>query len=185
MRRVAKTLRFLRRFGVSEKGIAAMEFALIAPAMITLYFGITEITDEMSASAKVTSMASTAADLVAQVKTVSNSDVADVFAAVNAIMYPYPSTGTKIVISSLVDAGNNQVKVAWSDAQNTSPRGVNSTVSVPAGIITSGQGGSVILAEITYTYSSPAGKLIYGTVTISDSFYLKPRRVLKISRVTS
>jgi Flp pilus assembly protein TadG len=182
--RLKSPLKFLRRFGLSEKGIAAMEFALLAPAMITFYFGITEITDEMTASSKVSQMASTAADLVAQVKQVSNSDMNDVFASLNAIMFPYSSAETKIVISSLVDDGNNQVKVAWSDAQNAPARIVGSNVTIPAGLITSGSGGSVILAEVTYPYSSPAGKLIYGTITLSDTFYVKPRRVAKIARVS-
>jgi hypothetical protein len=72
--------------------------------------------------------------------------------------------------------------VAWSDAKNTSPRGVNSIVAVPAGLVTSGGGGSVVLAEVTYDYSSPTGQLIYGSIPLSDKFYLHPRRALQIAR---
>ena len=107
----------------------------------------------------------------------------DVFAALNAIMFPYPLNNMQIVISSLIDAGGGTVKVAWSDAQNTSPRAVNSVVSVPAGLVA--VGGSVVLAEVTYNYSSPTGHLIYGSVPLSDKFYLHPRRTAQIARTVS
>src|SRR5262249_4848085 len=151
-----------RLFARDKSGMAATEFALIAPLMLTIYFGVTEVADALIANTKTASLASTAADLAAQEKNLCDSEVQAIFAALNAIMFPYSTSTTKIVISSLVDAGNNTVKVAWSDAQNTSPRSVNSTVAIPTGLVTSGSGGSVILAEVTYYYTSPAGQLIYG-----------------------
>ena len=170
----------VRHFLRAEDGIAATEFALIAPLMITLYFGVTELSDALTASSKVTSMASAAADLVAQADAIHNSDVNDVFSALNAIMFPYGKNDTKIVISSLIDAGNGNVKVAWSDAQNATARSVGSVVTIPTGLVTAG--GSVILAEVTYNYSSPAGKLIFGVVPFSDTFYLRPRKVAQVER---
>jgi hypothetical protein len=86
------------------------------------------------------------------------------------------------MITSVVSAGNNQVKVAWSSAKNTTARSVNSIVTVPTGLVTSGGGGSIILAEVTYSYTSPAGHLIYGTLTMSDKFYLRPRQTAQIAR---
>ncbi len=175
--------RFAKRFRKSRGGVAATEFALIAPVMIALYFGITELCDALTANMKVTTVASTAADLTAQKKTITNSDMNDIFAALTSLMYPYStSPNMTIIVSSLVDAGNSQVKVAWSSAQNATARSVNSVVTVPTGLVTSGGGGSVIFAEVTYNYSSPAGHLIYGTITMSDKFYLRPRQTAQISR---
>ncbi len=173
-------LRSFRRFLDAQEGFAATEFALIAPLMITLYFGTTEISDALAANSKVTSMASSAADLVAQADTIHDGDIADVFAALNAIMFPYNKADTKIVISSLIDAGSGNAKVDWSDAQNATARTKGTFVTVPSGLVASG--GSVILAEVTYNYSSPAGKMIYGTIPFKDSFYLRPRKVPQIAR---
>lgn len=170
----------MRRFLKAEEGLAATEFAMIAPLMITLYFGVTEATDGLTASSKVTSMVSAAADLVAQADAIHDSDMTDIFSALNAIMFPYPAGATSIVISSLVDDGAGHVKVAWSDAQHATPRAAGDTVSVPAGLVT--PGGSVILAEVTYNYTSPAGHLIYGTIPLTDSFYLRPRKVAQVAR---
>ena len=173
---------FARRFAAACDGIMAVEFALIAPIMIAMYFGVTELSDGYTAKGKVTVVASTAADLTAQDAAICNAEMNDIFAALGAIMFPYPTNNMQITISSLIDAGNGTVKVAWSDALNTTPRVVNSVVSIPSGMVTNGSGASVILAEATYMYSSPAGVLIYGQIPLSDKFYLAPRRTAQIAR---
>jgi Flp pilus assembly protein TadG len=167
-------------FGAACQGLVAVEFAFIAPVMITLYFGATELADGFTASTKVTSVASTAGDLLAQEKSVCDTEMNDVFTALRSLMYPYPLNQMQIVVSSLIDSGGGVVKVAWSDASNTNPRAVGSVVAVPAGLVA--VGGSVVLAEVTYNYSSPAGHLIIGAVPLRDQFYLHPRRVAQIAR---
>jgi Flp pilus assembly protein TadG len=177
--------RFYGRFSANIRGIAAAEFAMIAPLMITMYFGVTEISDGYTAGAKVTAVASSAADLTAQKSSICDSDMNDIFSAVTQIITPYPVSNLSIVISSIVDAGNGTTKVAWSNEQNGTARAVNAVVTLPTGLVVSGSGGSVILAEVTYNYSSPTGHLIYGSVPLSDKFYLHPRRVAQIPRVST
>ena len=64
--------------------------------------------------------------------------------------------------------------MAWSNSQNSTARTVGATITVPAGLLTSG--GSVILAEITYAYASPTTQVLAGAVTMTGSFYAHPRR---------
>ncbi len=165
--------RFLAMFRARD-GLAAVEFALLAPVMVLMFFGTVELSAAVDCNTRVTNVASTAADLVAQETTVSSADMANVFAALNAIIYPYSAAGAKIVISSLVDDGHGGATVAWSDAQNTTPLAVGSAVTVPTGLITSG--GSVIYAQVTYSYSSPSMVYLTGPLTMSNSFYARPRR---------
>lgn len=174
LRKIAKLLR-------AKDGLAAVEFALLAPVMIAMFFGTIELSAAVDCRARVSNLASTGADLIAQETTVSTSDVNNVFSALNAILYPYPSAAAKIVISSIVDAGSGNAKVAWSNAQNATPRSVNATVSVPTGLIVSGSGGSVILTEVTYTYTSPTTQVLTGAVTMTSSFYARPRRSLTVT----
>ena len=56
----------LGRFLCDRCGLAAVEFALILPVMLTLYFGGVEVTNMLVANRRVTSVAYTAADLAAQ-----------------------------------------------------------------------------------------------------------------------
>lgn len=171
------------RFWRAKDGLAAIEFAFIAPVMATMFLGVVELCDGLTARQKVTSVASTAADLVAQQSKVTDAKKSDIFSALNAILYPYATTGAKIRITSIIDNGSGGGKVAWSDAQNTSPYSVGSAISVPSGLIVSG--GSVILAEITYSYTSSTAKMFTTGVTMTDKFYSRPRKVSQISRTSS
>ena len=174
-------LKRVRRFSASRGGMAAVEFALIAPVMILMFFGVIELSEALNCKARVTRVASTAADLVAQTTAVSATDMTNVFNAANAVLYPFTATPAQIVISSIVDDGHGGAKVAWSDAQNTTARARGATVTVPAGLIVSGSGGSVILAEITYVYSSPTTQALGANTTMTGSFYARPRRSATVS----
>ena len=162
-------------------GLAAIEFALIAPILIMMFFGLIEISNGLMCRQQVGTMASSAADLVAQAQQITNNDRDNVFAATAAIMYPNSTTSLSMVISSVVDDGHGGGKVAWSDAKNGSARAIGSTVAVPTGLIPAG--GSVILAEVTYTYVSKASVEITGPITISRSAYSQPRLSTQVARV--
>jgi Flp pilus assembly protein TadG len=172
---------FLRGFRRNKKGMAATEFALVTPLMLGLYFGITELSDGLMAESKVTVLASTAADLVAQAKEVTDGDMDSIFEALEEIIYPYPPETAQVVISSLVYESDTTVRVDWSDAWNASPRGEDSVVTIPEGLVS--EGGSVILAEVSYEYTSPAGELIYTPITMTETFYVRPRRVAQVDRI--
>jgi len=44
--------------------------------------------------------------------------------------------------------------------------------------------GSIIMAEVSYEYQSEFGYIVSTSKTISDKFYLRPRRVSEIARVS-
>jgi Flp pilus assembly protein TadG len=174
-------LKRLRHFLKARDGLAAVEFALIAPVMILLFFGALEFATALDCNTRVNNVAASTADLVAQSTIVSGTDATNIFNAANSILYPYAAANAKIVVSSLVDNGKGGATVAWSEAQNTAKRAQGATVSVPAGLIVSGSGGSVILAEITYSYASPTLVVLTGPVNMTGSFYSKPRRSLTVT----
>lgn len=175
--------RLAERFAAARDGMVAVEFALIAPVMLTIFFAVTELSDGLEAGTKVTQVASTAADLVGQESKVCDAEMNDVFATLNAIMFPYPPNNMGIRISSLIDGGNGLIKVAWSDAQNMAPRTVNSTITVPAGLVATG--GSVIYTEVNYTYNSTMGVWLVGPQTVTDTFYMHPRKVSQVARTAN
>ena len=172
----AKLVTFWR----DRKGLSAIEFAILAPVMISFYFGGVEISDVMTVDRRVTTVASATADIVAQATQIDNSDIQDVFTAASSIMQPYNGAGIQIVVSSVAD-NNGVATVLWSDGYQTSPRGVGSTVTLPSGLLT--PGGSVVMAEVTYVYDSPFADFYIINPVLTDTFYLKPRRVLQIPRV--
>ncbi len=149
--------------------------------LVGLFLGSIELCNALNCQQKVTGMASTAADLVAQETAVASADLTNVYAAVNSIVYPFPTAGLKIVITSIVNSGGASPTntVAWSCAQNGTARTAGSAMTVPTGVMSSG--GSVILAEITYPYSSSLSDYITGTVNMTETFYARPRRSTTIA----
>jgi Flp pilus assembly protein TadG len=162
------------------RGMAAAEFALILPVMLVLVFGAIEVTSAIICKADVSQTASTASDLVAQEIDVSDTDMTNVFNALTALIYPYPTSDLHVVISSVIDDGHGGAKVAWSDAYQATALVQDTPVIVPTGLITSG--GSVIMAQVTYNYSTPSNYLINMPIAMNDVFYSHPRRVPQITR---
>jgi len=195
----ARSLTGARRRAINEDGTAAVEFAMVAPIMITMLFGVAETSLALICRADVSLMAGTAADLISQANTVNTADVKNVYDAAGTILYPYydPASGSAkptIRLTSVIDNGSGAVgqnhltgKVAWTCTQpgsGTLPpaTAVGGTVTLPQAIMTAG--GSVIIAEIAYKYDSPTTKTIAATMNFTNNFYTKPRRVLQIGAPT-
>jgi len=170
----------LKRRLSDKSGMAAVEFALVLPALLALVFGAIEVTNILIVRSDVSNLASSAADLVAQETSVGDADINNVFSALSALVYPYSNAGATIVITSVIDNGHGGGKVGWSDAYHGQARTVGSAVTLPAGLITTG--GSVIMSEVTYNYTTPSNYLIKVPVSMSNTFYSHPRRVAQISR---
>jgi Flp pilus assembly protein TadG len=184
-------LRLLKRFRDARDGLAAIEFALILPVLSVLILGVIELSSALECRQRVTAVAAQSADLVAQYTQITTSQMNDVVSAMNQILYPFPTTSSKIVLSSITSDGNGGGKVAWSKGSSGAAlRSVNSTVTLPGGLMTaySCSGGvctgcangacSLIMAEVTYNYSSYSNtlKFVTGPITMTESFYAKPRR---------
>jgi uncharacterized protein (TIGR02588 family) len=171
------------KFFAAKDGTVAVEFAFIAPILIALFLGTVSVCDALICRQKVTTLAASAADLVAQDETISTAQMNDVFGALNAIVYPYPAGTAKIVITSVKADPNHagQYVVDWSEANsNATPRSKGTSVTVPTGLVTTGA--SVILAEVSYTYAPPSTKFITGPLTMSDSFYARPRKSSSVTQ---
>lgn len=182
-------LKKILRFGKDRDGLAAIEFAFIAPVMVTLFFGTMELAQALSCRTDVGSVASTAGDLVAQESTITTADLSNVYNAATAILYPYyPNFSTvkpTIRITSIIDTGNTgSGKIAWTCTQagsgtlTPSSRSTGQTVTLPQPIMTSGN--SIIMAEVSYGYSSPISSMIVGTPNMTNVFYTRPRQVAQI-----
>ncbi len=165
-----------------ERGVSAVEFALILPIMITMYIGAVEFSHALTVDRRVTSVASAAADLVAQAEEVSDAELTDIFLASTTVMMPYSATPISIVLSSVVADENNVTTVAWSSAHNGAARAEGSAFTVPAGLTQPFS--SVIVAEVSYLYNPPVGEFLSSGVTLTDTFFLRPRRSLTVEKTS-
>lgn len=163
-----------------EKGISAVEFALILPMMITMYIGAVEFSHALTIDRRVTSVASAAADLVAQSEEVDDGALTDIFTASTSIMMPYNAGPISIVLTSVVADEDNDTTVCWSAAHNGAAYAEDADYTVPAGLTQPFS--SVIVAEVSYTYEPPVGQFLTGGIDMTDTFYLRPRRSLTVEK---
>jgi Flp pilus assembly protein TadG len=172
--------RGVRGLRYDERGVSAVEFALIAPVLVLIYLGCIELSMMMRADRRVTSTSAALGDLTARLTTVTNEDMEEMFAAATVMMQPYDAETARMRITSLVDNGDGSPTVAWSEGHNFEGYAVGSTLTVPAGVVPSP--GSVIIAEVEFDYEGTFAVAFENERTLSDKFYLRPRRVTNIPR---
>jgi Flp pilus assembly protein TadG len=164
----------LSRLGRDRRGVAAVEFALLVPILLLLYFGVVELCQGVMAEQRTAHTASTIGDLTAQSSTITQAELGDVFSVGDTIMYPYPTTVLQMRISSLVADANGNVTVAWSQAQGMAPLAKGAGVAnLPANVIAANE--SVIMSEASYTYTSVFGQIMPAPVVFNETYYLRPR----------
>src|SRR4249920_1346283 len=84
-----------------ERGVSAVEFAMLLPLMLTLYLGAVEVSQGIGADRKVTLTARTICDLVSQVSSIGNSDMTNALNASAAVMAPFPTGNLKVTVTSV------------------------------------------------------------------------------------
>lgn len=170
----------LRRFRKDQSGLAAVEFALVAPVMILLYCGMAELTLAMMAERQAAHSASVVGDLVAQATQMNAAQMGDIFSVGDAIMKPFSPATLRFRVSSIKADVNGVPKVVWSQGHGLGALGVGTTAGgFPANLLQPGE--SVIESDVSYTYTSPIMQVLPNPLTYSDSFYLKPRRAPEVT----
>ena len=185
-----------------DRGVAAVEFALILPLMIGLYFGCAELTQGIMADRKMTLVARALTDLVSQQPagtSLTDTTMSSIFAASTAIMAPYSTSSLQMtvsavdfVVNSAATASNGyDAKIRWS---KVGPNGgtqracakltpVSSTASPsPTTLVSNIYGsGSLIIADVSYQYTPRFGGFALawassgGSINMRFTNYMKPR----------
>lgn len=176
-----KLTRRLRRFGAAKKGLAALEFAIIAPMMIFLLFGSVDLLDMLNVDRRTQNAAASLADIVARDDGVSNQEIQGLWDALDVLMFPDDGATMEVRITSVSIISATNARVVWSEGHGMTPRTANSTVTLPAAMMTPGT--SIIMAETSYDYDSPLGFLIESRVTLEHNAYRRSRLVDPIPRV--
>lgn len=171
----------LRRFGAERKGLAAFEFALLAPMMIFLLFGSVELIDALDANQRAQNATASLADVTARDTEISNDEIDSLWSALDVLMFPDGGAAMQMRITSITIEDATTARVVWSEGHNMSPLVADSTVTLPAGMMTPGT--SVIMAESVYPYDAPLGFLFAGQINLKHNAYRRSRLVDPIPRV--
>lgn len=164
------------------RAVAATEFALILPVMLLLLIGMTEITGSMNADRKVSRIASSITDLVAQAQTITKSDMDGIMDLGEKVLDPYPADELTTIIASVSFDQNGNPEVDWSyDSKKSVPwtKGAEPPMELPATVARANT--SIVVGVSTLDYSPPFTGVFTdyfsrdSVITLTDTYYLRPR----------
>jgi Flp pilus assembly protein TadG len=191
-----RLVRIYRRFVVSARGVAAVEFALVSPMLLLLLLGTIDAGRAIAVYMKVRSATYTLNSITNQYIVIHDTDMQQILGATAVVLSPYPSAPVTVVISQLSVSSGGLATVSWSDTLNGTARSVGSTVTIPAALAAPVPPNNVvtcqrahptdpcylILGEVSYTYTPMFGYFITGAIGLADKLYMTPRLTPSITR---
>ena len=175
-----------KSFFKNDKGVAAIEMAFIMPFMLLLYFGLVDITVLISMNRKITSAASTTADLVTQQRNaVLKSYITDTFNATAMIVAPTPASEVRVELFGFRNVSGTITKI-WQTNNGMGPScGTVPTTTSMASLMTAGT--DIIVARTCMNFTPAVatfmGTNIVGATTflLNQSISIRPRSTLQLN----
>ncbi|MGH6763268.1 MAG: TadE/TadG family type IV pilus assembly protein [Phyllobacterium sp.] len=189
-----QTIGLLARFGRDQKGVAAVEFAIVVPILLLLFLGTVEVATGLETNKKVDRISSMVGDLIAQQSSVTESDISAIFDIGQSTLAPYKTDVARIIVTAIkiddVEGANPPARVQWSlqktGSSTSTPYVKNSLVDIPTSLRT--KGAFLIKVETKLAYLPLIAWTINDTVTthtgitgkgisMAETYYLRPRLV--------
>jgi Flp pilus assembly protein TadG len=176
----------VRKIAGETSGVAAVEFSVIVPIMLVMFFGMVEFSTGVAVDRKLTLVARTLSDLTSQSTAVNDVDLGNFGQAAKAILTPYSATTFQAAITELyVDPATHKAKAQWSkgltiDAGGNVVLGPSNhsqgdVIVIPPALTVDGT--YLILSEVKYTYTPAVGYVMAKAgINLSDLTYTRPRQ---------
>ncbi|MGD9783074.1 MAG: TadE/TadG family type IV pilus assembly protein [Hyphomicrobiaceae bacterium] len=163
----------MRRLARSRDGIAAVEFAYIAPVLLIMLMGTFEISRAVSIDRRINTVSAMASELVAREDTIDNSGLEKIVQAMKHVMKPYDdnSVVVRIVAVRASNSNANDTRVEWSfeHSANGSSTPVSQCASYTLDQGLTSKGTGVIVAEVGYTYEPVFNNFIYRGLDFTET----------------
>ena len=189
--KLAKVRAWIARVAADRRGVAAIEFALVAPLLLCMYFTTMEVSQAVETNKKVSRIASMVADLVAQQQTITKAEVNAILDIGQSLLTPYYRSNPTITITAIAitDEDAPKVKVFWSrkllDNGTTSAGAAKDTITtVPAALNTRGSFLVRVESDLNYRLviawaakdrQSLGMAGIMDPIKMHEVYYLRPR----------
>lgn len=178
------------RLANDRRGVAAVEFAFIAPLLLVMYFITAEVAQGIATNKKVGRVASIVADLITQQDKVTGAELDAILQIGDAIVQPYSRTTPKIIARAIeiTPAPNSQVRVLWTRTRNGSADAACTskpdTVTVPPALNVPNTFLIQVKTELCYkpmiAWSDDQKAALglmsaFAKIEMKESYYLRPR----------
>jgi Flp pilus assembly protein TadG len=186
----AVTFSGTRRFLADRRGVAALEFALIVPLLLMLYFVTMEVSQAIETNKKVGRVASMAADLVTQQQDIYKADLEGIMRIGESTLQPYNRSVPSITITAIevTDETTPKVQVVWSrkliDGNFSAGPAKGTPTTIPDALKI--KGSFLVRAESSLAYEpvitwTAQQKTTLGLtsafdgISMKETYYLRPR----------
>lgn len=170
----------LRHFGRATGGVAALEFAILAPMMVFLLLGSVELIDMVTTNRRVQNVAASVADVISRDTSVSDEEITGLWRATEVLMFPDNVSTLRTRVSSVSIIDSSTARVVWSEGHGLTARVSNSTVELPDAMMIPGT--SVVFAETEFDYQPVIGILRTSNMRMGHDAYRRSRLVDPIAR---
>ncbi len=155
-----------------RKGVALVEFALVLPVMLILFVSGVETVQLITANRKMATVAGYFGDMVAQVSSVSKSDLDSLYKIGDTVMQPFNLSAFGITVESYTFDQNSKSKKNWTWSKGQTPK----TIPTPSTRVHRANT-SLIVVQAQYKYTPIIGGAygLSGTFQMSKLYYFSPR----------
>jgi len=185
----------LARFRKREDGVAAIEFAIIAPLLVMFLLGATAANQSLWAHGKVSQVSSVIGDLVSQESEITPAIFSSIIKVAPVLMEPYPIGDLEITVTAGIacyeDPNDTEGAVPtifnmWSarwNERNGVKRGQRSNVEMTDGPteISIIEGDYVVQTRVTHTYEPTITQEAGYTIDLDETAYHQPRNAEPIA----
>jgi Flp pilus assembly protein TadG len=177
-------VRLYRRFIGSTRGVAAIEFAILAPLLMLMLVEMFDVGNAIAVYMKVRAATFALASITNQYSTgnsaIATTDMTTITGSTAAILAPYSSTPVSVKITQIRMGSAASAKVSWSYAVNATAYTRNSSwKTLPAQLTATNPCNSypcyLVYAEVGYAYHPVLFSSIINTLNLSDNVYVTPR----------
>lgn len=160
------------RFKTDDRGVAAIEFAYIAPILLVMLMATFELSRAISIDRRLNAVSAMASELVAREEQVDDADLKNIYLSLNHVLKPYDDGSLVVRLTQVRTDDTGATKVEWSSQINQSaaegggggplPRPYTncSTFNIDSDLKQNGS--RVVVAEVGYNYQPVFGSFIYG-----------------------
>ena len=164
----------MRNFLRNRRGSILIEAAIAFPVLVVILLGMVEFGVAYTVKRRNAQVASTVADLVAQVSSITTSNLQDIANIGATILAPYPYSALSPAFGSPASCRTPITRPCIGAA----PRAISAppaggTYSLPAGLVSQSQ--AIVIAEANYNFTPVIGEFLTGVITFSAQAYNKPR----------
>lgn len=182
LRRSKRLLRLLQSWRRNSDGVAAIEFALIAPILITMFFGVLEAGRAYAAHRRFLSASNMIGDLVAREKTISQDGLRSIYKLAPTVMGSYASDTATLTVEvmpvQIVASKPNEVRNYATPERfdKTTPAcGVQAVSDDVKDLLKNSTQGLIVVTS-TYAYKPLLAYPLIGAMTWTSQSTFAPRQ---------